>query len=157
MQIKSLSFHKLIFVCVGRFCYSYLYIPLKVLNIVLSLLFSNIVLHELDEFIDKELKKEFTKGEKRKANLEYRKLRYRIKRENDLKKRRVLIKNCGKVPSKDFHDLNFKRLFYVRYVNDWVILVAGSLEETKVIRNKVSDKLQSLCLNMEKTHITLLT
>jgi group II intron reverse transcriptase/maturase len=127
-------------------------------GIVLSPLFSNIVLHELDKFINEDLKKEFDKGTKRKTNLEYRKLRYRIKCENDLKKRRGLINNCLKVPSKDFHDSNFQRLYYVRYVDDWVILVAGSLEETKAIRNKVSNKLQSLglTLNMEKTHITSL-
>jgi group II intron reverse transcriptase/maturase len=127
-------------------------------GIVLSPLFSNIVLHELDKFINEDLKKEFDKGMKRKTNLEYRKLRYRIKCENDLKKRRGLINNCLKVPSKDFHDPNFQRLYYVRYVDDWVILVAGSLEKTKTIRSKVSNKLQSLglTLNMEKTHITSL-
>ena len=127
-------------------------------GIVLSSLFSNIVLHELDEFIQGKLKVEYTKGKKRKANLEYCKLRDQIKRETDLKKRRVLINKCLKIPSKDFYDLDFKRLFYVRYVDDWVILISGSLEETKVIRNLVSKKLQSLglTLNMEKAHITSL-
>jgi group II intron reverse transcriptase/maturase len=125
-------------------------------GIVLSSLFSNIVLHELDVYIIEELK--FNKGKKRKANLEYRKLRYQIKRENDLKKRRVLINNCRKVPSKDLHDPNFKRLFYVRYVDDWVILVAGFFEDAKIIRNKVSDKLRKLglTLNFGKTQITSL-
>ena len=122
-------------------------------GIVLSPLFSNIVLHELDVFINEELK--FNKGKKRRANLEYRRLRYQIKRENDLKKRRVLINYCRKVPSKDFHDPNFKRLFYVRYVDDWVMLIAGSFHDAKIIRNKVSEKLQKLglTLNMEKTQI----
>lgn len=125
-------------------------------GIVLSPLFSNIVLHEFDVYINEELK--FKKGKKRRANLEYRKLRYQIKRENDLKKRRVLINDCRKVPSKDFHDPNFKRLFYVRYVDDWVMLVAGSFEDAKIIRNKASEKLQKLglTLNMEKTQITSL-
>lgn len=127
-------------------------------GIVLSPLFSNIVLHELDEFIEGKLKSEYTKGKKRKANLEYRKLRYRIKRETDLKKRRVLINECLKVPSKDFYDPNFKRLFYVRYVDDWVILMTGSIKEAKDVRDLVSKKLQSigLILNLEKTHITSL-
>jgi group II intron reverse transcriptase/maturase len=127
-------------------------------GVVLSPLFSNIVLHELDEFIEEELKIEYTKGKKRKANLEYRKLRYRIKRETDLKKRRVLINECLKVPSKDFYDPDFKRLFYVRYVDDWVILMTGSLKEAKNVRDLVSRKLQSigLTLNFEKTHITSL-
>ena len=127
-------------------------------GIVLSPLFSNIVLHELDVFINEELEKEFNKGKKRKANLEYRNIRYQIKREKDLKKRRTLVNNYQKVPSKDFHDPNFKRLFYVRYVDDWVILVAGSMEDAKVIRNKVANKLQSfgLTLNLENSRVTSL-
>ena len=127
-------------------------------GIVLSAIFSNIVLHELDEFIQDELKIKFTKGKQRKTNLSYRKLRRQIKSETDLIKRRVLINQCFKVPSKDFNDPDFKRLFYVRYVDDWVILIAGSLEETRGIRNEVSKKLQSLglTLNLEKTHITSL-
>jgi group II intron reverse transcriptase/maturase len=127
-------------------------------GVVLSPLFSNIVLHELDEFIEGKLKIEYTKGKKRKANLEYRKLRYRIKRETDLKQRRVLINKCLKVPSKDFYDPDFKRLFYVRYVDDWVILMTGSIKEAKDVRELVSRKLQSICLtlNLEKTHITSL-
>ena len=127
-------------------------------GVVLSPLFSNIVLHELDEFIEGKLKIEYTKGKQRKANLEYRKLRYQIKRETDLKKRRVLINECLKVPSKDFYDPDFKRLFYVRYVDDWVILMTGSIKEAKDVRDLVSRKLQSigLTLNLEKTHITSL-
>merc|ERR1712127_607769 len=124
-------------------------------GIILSPLFSNVVLHELDEFIEGKLKTEYTKGKKRKVNLEYRKLRYRIKRETDLKKRRVLINECLKVPSKNFYDTDFKSLFYVRYVDDWVILMIWSMKEAKDVRDLVSRKLQSLglTLNLEKTHI----
>lgn len=91
-------------------------------GIVLSPLFSNIVLHELDVFVEDELKLKFTKGKQRRANLVYR------------------------------------RLYYVRYVDDWVILVAGSFKEAKVICDQVSNKLKSLglTLNLEKTHITSL-
>lgn len=127
-------------------------------GIVLSPLFNNIVLHELDEFIEENLKNEYTKGKNRKVNLEYKKLRYRIKRETDLKKRRVLINKCLKVPSKDFYDPNFKRLFYVRYVDDWVILMTGSIKEVKHLRELVAKKQQSmrLTLNLQKAHITSL-
>jgi hypothetical protein len=43
-------------------------------------------------------------------------------------------------------------------VDDWVLLVAGSFEDAKVIRNKVSEKLKKLglTLNFEKTRITSL-
>lgn len=127
-------------------------------GIVLSPLFSNIVLHEIDLFINGRLKKEFESGKKRRANLEYRRLRYRIKNEKDPNERRGLLNESRGVPSKDFHDPDFKRLHYVRYVDDWVIMVAGSFKEANEIREKVSNKLMSLglTLNWEKTHITSL-
>lgn len=87
-------------------------------GIILSSLFRNIVLHELDIFVNEDLKKEFTQSKKRKANLDYLKLRYQIKIEKNLKKKGRLLNESRKVPSKDFHDLNFKRFYYVRYVND---------------------------------------
>jgi retron-type reverse transcriptase len=119
-------------------------------NTALSSLFGNIVLHELDVFINKMLRLEFNQNDKRKV-----KLKYCIKRDDYLKKSRNLIDNYRKVFSKNFYDKNFKRLFYVRHADDLVILVAGSLEETKVIRNKVFNYLQSLglTLNTEKAHI----
>jgi len=127
-------------------------------GMILSPLFSNIVLHELDQFIEEVLKKEYSVGKKRKANLEYRKLRYIIKRETDQKKRKRLINECLKIPSKDFQDANFKRLYYLRYADDWIILLAGSFEDAKIICNKVSKQLHKLglTLNIKKTQITSL-
>jgi len=127
-------------------------------GIVLSPLFSNIVLHELDVFIEDELKLKFTKGKQRRSNLVYRRLNYQIKKEKDRKKKQKLVKQRLKVYSKDIYDPNFRRLYYVRYVDDWVILVAGSFKEAKVIRDQVSNKLKSLglTLNLEKTHVTSL-
>lgn len=126
---------------------------------ILSLLFCNIVLHELDKFIEDDLGSEYNKGKNRRVNLEYRRLRYKIKTETDLKIRRKLINKCLKVPSKDFSDENFKRLYYVRYADDWIILLAGSYTtDAKNVRAKVARKLQTLglALNVEKTHITSL-
>jgi len=127
-------------------------------GVVLSPLFSNIVLHELDVYVCKNLYKEFCKGKQRKANNEYRKLRYQIKTEKNLKTRRKLISKSLIVPSKVIDDPNFKRIFYTRYVDDWVLFVAGSMKDSKYIRVQVSRKLQSLglTLNLEKTHITSL-
>ena len=45
-------------------------------GIVVSPLFSNIVLHELDRFIEKDLKLNYTVGKDRKANKEYRRISY---------------------------------------------------------------------------------
>lgn len=122
---------------------------------VLNSLFSNIVMHELDIFIEDKLKREFTKGKERKPNLVYRRLNYQIKCENNLKEKQKLVKSCQKIPSKDISDSNFQRLYYVRYMDDWIILIAGSFKEAKAIRSQVSDKLKSLglTLNLEKTRI----
>lgn len=127
-------------------------------GIVLSPLFSNIVLHELDLFVEEDLRSKYSIGKQRKANLEYRKLRYRIKHETDQKKKKKLINKCLKVSSKDFYDANFKRLYYIRYAGDWIILLAGSYKDAVTIRNKVSEKLQrlGLTLNFDKTQITSL-
>ena len=112
----------------------------------------------MDVFIEDELKRKFTKGKKRKPNLVYRRLNYRVIREKDRKKKRKLVNQRLKVHSKNMYDPNFLRLYYVRYVDDWIILVAGSFKEAEVIRDQVSNKLKSLglSLNLEKTHITSL-
>ena len=127
-------------------------------GIVLSLLFNNIVLHEFDVFVEDELKLKFNKGKQRRSNLVYRRLNYQIKKEKDQKKKKKLVKQRLKVYSKDIHDPNFRRLSYVRYVDDWVILIAGSFKEAKVIRDQASNKLKSLGLNLNlgKTQITSL-
>lgn len=125
-------------------------------GIILRPLFSNIVLHEFDTYVENELSKEFHMGSQRKANLTYRKLRYAIKKEQNLKIKRKLIKECLKVPSKDFHDPGYKRIYYVRYVDDWVILCATSYKDTIIIREKVAVRLKKLglTLSLEKTKIT---
>lgn len=51
-------------------------------KVVLSPLFSNIVLHELDWYVCETLNKEFHKGKNRATHNEYRPLRYKIKAEN---------------------------------------------------------------------------
>lgn len=125
---------------------------------VLSPLFCNIVLHELDKFVENSLKKDFTAGVTRKSNLEYRKARYKIRTVFDKKKRRKLINLALKINPKVIEDPKFKRIYYVRYADDWVILVAGSFSEAESIREKMREKLAELKLelNNEKTKITSL-
>jgi nicotine oxidoreductase len=127
-------------------------------GIILSPLFSNIVLHEFDKFVETDMGKEYNIGLQRKANLSYRKLRYKIKKEKNKEEKRKLINQCLKIPSKDHHDPTYKRIFYLRYVDDWVILCATSYKDAKAIKEKTAHKLKKLGLtmNMEKTKITQL-
>jgi group II intron reverse transcriptase/maturase len=123
-------------------------------GVVVSPLFCNIVLHELDKFVLGDLNLKYTVGKHRKRNNEYRRIQYALTiRPNEKKK---LLKLRRQTPSKDLMDPNFRRIFYVRYVNDWVILVCGSHKNAVEIRKAVSEKLNTLGLNlnMDKTRIT---
>lgn len=55
------------------------------------------------------------------------------------------------------NDPNFKRIMYLRYADDFVILIGGSSNDAVMIKNRVCDILQKKCgleLNKEKTVIT---
>jgi len=125
-------------------------------GIVNSPLFSNVVLHELDKFVINELAEKYTVGKQRKRNGAYRRIQYALKTNiSDIKDKRKLIKLRSSISSKDPMDTNFKRIFYVRYADHWVILVCGSFQDAKDICESIFYKLNSLGveLNREKTKI----
>ena len=58
------------------------------------------------------------------------------------------------------NDPNFRRLMYIRYADDFVVLVTGTLKEAEFIKNNLKDYLLSCCgleLNVDKTSITSVT
>jgi len=122
---------------------------------VLSPLLSNIVLHELDVYLE-ELRKRFNKGRNRQRNSEYNKLEIKRRRSNDPTVRKEALIAMRKLTAFNPQDPNFKRMLYVRYADDFVILVIGSLKDAENIRAKVKSVLASKCglsLNLEKTEI----
>ena len=123
---------------------------------VLSPFLSNIVLHELDKFIG-DLKAEFDAGTKRRPNPKYVKLNSKRRNLKDIRERRKVLREMRSLMASDPMDANFKRLKYVRYADDFVILVIGSQEDTLKIRDKVKNFIANKCgleLNLEKTLIT---
>lgn len=55
------------------------------------------------------------------------------------------------------NDTNFKRIMYLRYADDFVILISGSSDDATMIKNRVKDVLINKCgleLNKDKTIIT---
>lgn len=127
---------------------------------ILSPLLSNIVLNELDSYMN-DFKVKFEKGKKRAINKEYNSLTSRIQnlqkfqpgspeiRELALKRRRT---SCTV-----FNDPNFKRIMYLRYADDFIVLVAGSSDDAMLIKHRISDILMKKCgleLNKDKTLIT---
>lgn len=127
---------------------------------VLSPLLANIVLNELDLSMDK-IQNSYEKGKKRSRNKEYDKLTSRIqylqKSQPGSTDIRTLAMERRNIPSTDLNDPNFKRLMYLRYADDFVILVTGTMDDAKHIKHLVADILLKKCgleLHKDKTAIT---
>jgi len=125
---------------------------------VLSPLLANIVLHILDEYMEK-FKEKFDIGKTKRDNPAYSKIRYQIIKTEDEKLLRKLRMELRKIPTRYPMDPNFKRVEYVRYADDFVILIEGSKNDATMIKNNVKAVLDQRCgltLNEEKTTITTL-
>lgn len=62
------------------------------------------------------------------------------------------------ISARDPYDPDFKRLSYVRYANDFLIGVIGSIQDCKLLKIEISNFLfDKLKLNEEKTKITSAT
>jgi hypothetical protein len=62
-----------------------------------------------------------------------------------------------KLPSRDTHDPDYRRLRYIRYADDWLLGLAGPLAEAKEIKERIATFLGTelkLTLSAEKTLIT---
>lgn len=123
---------------------------------ILSPILSNIVLHEQDKHIE-DVKTTFNNGRRRKHNPTYVKLSNMRRSAKTVASRKQLLKEMRKIPAFDPMDPDFKRLKYIRYADDFVILVIGKYSDAKKIRTSVKDFLLHKCgltLNMDKTIIT---
>jgi retron-type reverse transcriptase len=87
---------------------------------IVSPLLANIYLHELDLYIQ-QLKIDYDKGERAARNPEYRKmehLRYKATKAKDFELAIKYLKEMQKLKSRLPNNLNFRRLYYVRYADD---------------------------------------
>jgi len=111
---------------------------------IISPLFSNIVLHEFDIFMEEYINK-YNKGKNRKKNPLYDQL-YINKG----------IQAARKVPYFKYDDPSYRRLHYVRYADDFIITIIGPKKEALEIKANCSKFLNELKLklNEEKTLIT---
>jgi group II intron reverse transcriptase/maturase len=126
---------------------------------IASPLLANIVLHELDVFVEDKLIPKNTKGKSRRYNQEYTKLAYKERRariKGDWNEAKRLRKIYTKLPSRDPNDPGFKRLRYVRYADDFILGFTGTVQEAKKIKKEIKEFLKGIRLEMseEKTLIT---
>jgi group II intron reverse transcriptase/maturase len=127
---------------------------------VLSPLLSNIYLHKLDEFVERELIPQYTRGSSRKVNREYSRL---AKRRQDARRRgdragaRELAQQTRALPYGDPMDPGYRRLRYIRYADDHILGFTGPKAEAEQIKARLAAFLRetlALELNQSKTLIT---
>jgi group II intron reverse transcriptase/maturase len=127
---------------------------------VASPILANIYLNEFDRFVTQELIPAYTKGDKRKPNPEYERLRSRAKKakaKGDMEKYRYWSTQARLIPSTDAYDPSFRRLRYVRYADDFLLGLIGTKAEAEAIKQQVKTWLTEnlkLELSDDKTLIT---
>jgi group II intron reverse transcriptase/maturase len=137
---------------------------------IVSPLLANIYLDRLDKYV-KEYIKRFDLGEGRTPNRERNQLEYdkriatqMLKAEDDVTDRKLIGKRIKEIdrkraliPSCDEMDSDYRRLKYVRYADDFLVGVIGSLDDCKQIKQDILNFLNEqlkLTLSDEKTLIT---
>jgi group II intron reverse transcriptase/maturase len=127
---------------------------------VVSPLLSNIYLGKLDEYAERELIPQYTRGSRRKPGREYKRLagrRWDARQRGDRAQARELAKQMRVLPSVDPMDPGYRRLFYIRYADDHLLGFAGPKAEAEEIKAKLAAFLRgnlALELNAGKTLIT---
>jgi len=127
---------------------------------VVSPILSNIYLHKLDEFVERELIPQYTRGACRAANPAYRladSLLRRARRRGDRAEARRLALEMRTLPSADPMDPGYRRLLYLRYADDHLLGFTGPKAEAEQIRARLAKFLREtlgLELNAAKTLIS---
>ncbi|MHB8628841.1 MAG: reverse transcriptase domain-containing protein [Aggregatilineales bacterium] len=129
----------------------------------LSPILANIYLNELDQRIATKIT-EFNTGKKRQELPDYsrithqkREAKVKARRTGDWTRHRALTKQQTRMPATDPQDPNFRRMYYCRYADDFLIGIIGSKAEAIATKDWLKDYLKTelqLELSAEKTLIT---
>jgi group II intron reverse transcriptase/maturase len=127
---------------------------------VVSPVLSNIYLHKLDEFVERELIPQHTRGEHRAPNPGYQDVKTRLRsarRRGDRAAARDLRRQLRALPAGDPVDPGYRRLFYCRYADDHLLGFIGPKAEAEQIKAELARFLRetlALELNPDKTLIS---
>lgn len=126
----------------------------------LSPILSNIILDRLDKYVEQKLIPSSTRGQKRKVNPPYNHLAVlacKARKRGDWEQVKKLKQQLQSIPCYAPNDPHFRRLWYVRYADDFLLGFAGPKNEAMEIKDKIAEFLCNdlkLELNHEKTLIT---
>jgi group II intron reverse transcriptase/maturase len=123
-------------------------------------IFSNIVLNELDQYMERTLIPLYTRGRRRRTNPPYvtlTKAASKARKAGHFNEAKQLSQQAQHMASRKPQDPNFRRLRYVRYADDWLVGFIGPKSEAVEVKLKVAEFLKQqlrLELSEEKTLIT---
>jgi len=121
---------------------------------------SNIYLHKLDEYVERELIPRHTRGQARARKPEYSRLntrRVNAKRKGDRALARDLQKRMHAMSPAEPADPGYRRLRYIRYADDHLLGLAGPKAEAEQVKADLARFLREtlkLELNQDKTLVT---
>jgi hypothetical protein len=126
---------------------------------IISPVLSNVVLNELDGYVEDVLIPQYTHGKRRRHNREYYRLqreKHDAKQQGDVSLYKQLGREQSELPEGDPYDPDFKRLRYQRYADDFILGLIGPKENAEAIKVQLGHYLQqlNLTLSAEKTYIT---
>jgi hypothetical protein len=126
---------------------------------IVSPILANIYLHELDVFMEQICERETTGGSRRK-NAAYQKLnitRFYARKNGEYEQAEALLKQMRTMHTQDPFDPDYIKVKYIRYADDFIMMVIGSKELAEQIREEIRAFLETslnLVLSPEKTVIT---
>jgi len=127
---------------------------------VISPILSNLVLDKLDKYVEQTLLPTHTRSERRKTNPPYvalTKAASKARQVGDRKSARRFNQLAQCIPSRDPNDPNFRRLWYCRYADDFLLGYVGPKSEAEDVKRQITTFLHdtlNLELSQEKTLIT---
>ena len=127
---------------------------------VVSPILSSIYLDRLDQFVTMTLLPAYNREARRKSNPPYQALGKAARnkqRAGEHEIAKVVREQMQTLPARDPNDPDFRRLRYVRYVDDWLLGFSGPRAEAEQIKERLSEFLHDtlkLQLSHEKTLIT---
>jgi group II intron reverse transcriptase/maturase len=127
---------------------------------IASPILANIYLHKLDEFVEKVLLPKYNRGETRKINPAYASMTGKLRRAQKQGRTAIakeLRKQRRALPSVAPVDLDYRRLRYIRYADDFLLGFFGPKAEAEEIKRDIRQFLREtlkLELSESKTLIT---